>query len=99
MQPPLKFRVLSALRDGPWVFLGVVLGVAVLFRVALSAAQTPPLEASAPAETATATATVTSTASATAAPGGPTRFEPDPAVRPLGPSGPAPRVRKPRRPR
>jgi hypothetical protein len=96
VQPPLKLRFFAALANGPWVFLGVVLGVAVLFKVALSAAQTPAPEASAASETGTATATATPSAT------GRLRFEPDPAASPPPPSAPSAlpaRVRKPRRPR
>jgi hypothetical protein len=101
---PLKFRALgltrtrawAVLSQGPWLFIGVVLGVAIVFKVAIGWAQTATPDPSVASET-TEPAPKAATSSL--------RFEADPSAQPLPPATtaaaaaiPPPRAKKPRRP-
>ncbi len=87
---PWRFKAFVA--QGPWLFLGVVLGVAVLLEIGIGWMREPPeAEASAAVET----------APAAKAPASSLRFEADPSAQPLPAQAtppPSPRPKKARRP-
>ncbi len=97
---PLKYKALGLARtrafavvaQGPWLFLGVVFGIAVLFKVGIGWMQsTPEAEPSAPVEKAPAPKVAASSL----------RFEADPSAQPLPAQAtppPLPRPKKSRRP-
>jgi len=113
---PLKYKALglartrafAVLSQGPWLFLTVVLGVAVLFKLGIGWMQpTPEAEPSAAVEKAPLPPEVRpedgrGREAAAKAPASPLRFEPDPSAQPLpaqaAPPPPLPRAKKPRRP-